>query len=175
MFLRSYLDLISGKPVDHREDNCPMKSKISLIWAVAFPVLTTSAWAADVTGTWIRKMTQTQTVFKFREEGTKLTGTVTDSHGETAISEGRIDGDEISFVVVRRSGADEIKMIYRGTVALNEIEFTCEIRALDIVSSVKFVAEREFKRNNGFVPLPTMAPVPPPPEPHERIIHIPEE
>ena len=152
-----------------------MKSKILVVWAVVFPVLTSSAGAADVSGTWIRKMTQTETVFRFREEGAKLTGTVADSHGETAISEGKINGGEISFMVVRRSGADEIKMIYKGIVTLNEIKFALEIRVSDSVTSEEFVARREFQRNNGFVPLPTTAPVQPPPQPGERIIRIPEE
>lgn len=131
-----------------------MKSKIFLIWACAFPILPALAWAADVSGVWIRKMAQMETVFRFKQEGTKLTGTVADSHGETVISEGKMKGDEISFVVIRRSGANGIKVIYKGVVALNEIKFKREIHALDGVTSDEFVAEREFRRNNGFVPLP---------------------
>lgn len=48
--------------------------------------------------------------------------------GETEISEGKINGDEISFVVVRTMMNNEIKILYKGKVAGDEIKFTREFQ-----------------------------------------------
>ncbi|HSW49509.1 MAG TPA: hypothetical protein VLH09_05005, partial [Bryobacteraceae bacterium] len=40
------------------------------------------------------------------------------------ISEGKVSGDDISFVVVRKFQDMEMKSLYKGKVAGNEIKFT---------------------------------------------------
>ncbi len=150
-----------------------MKKGILSIAAVLLPALLTPVWAADIVGKWITparefeigahgvpKMTG-ETVFSFKVDGTKLTGTVAGPQGETAISEGKINGDKISFVVVRSSGGNQVKMIYKGKVGLNEIEFTREVQG-GMEQPRQFVARREFLRHNDFVPVPKVAPVSPP-------------
>ncbi len=44
--------------------------------------------------------------------------------GEQAISDGTLTGDAISFVTVMDRGGNTIKMIYKGTVAGNEMTLT---------------------------------------------------
>ena len=44
--------------------------------------------------------------------------------GDTAISEGKIEGDDLSFTVVRNMNGNEIKLLYKGKVAGDEIKFT---------------------------------------------------
>ncbi len=110
-----------------------MKSRVLFFAAALVLALVASAWAADVAGKWTAEMQGPQgtseTTFNFKVEGTTLTGTMTSQMGESAISEGKINGDEISFVVVRtgRSG-NEMKILYKGKVAGDEIKFTREFQ-----------------------------------------------
>ena len=116
-----------------------MKVKILLIGVVVLLALT-AAYAADVTGKWVAE-TQgrngpTQTTFNLKAEGANLTGTVTlpgmmgGQPTDVAITEGKIDGNNISFVVVRKVGPEgqqfEMKTTYKGAVSGDEIKFTVE-------------------------------------------------
>ena len=80
-----------------------MKNKILLIGAVVLLIPPISLWAVGLSGNWIAQMPNDQgtveTVFSFKEEGKRLTGKVTDPEGETAIIDGKVNGDEISFIV----------------------------------------------------------------------------
>ena len=64
-----------------------------------------SAGAADVTGSWTAEMTTPtgdsfQLGFTFKQDGATLTGTVQGPQGDSiAISDGKVDGDKISFQV----------------------------------------------------------------------------
>jgi hypothetical protein len=151
-----------------------MKNKIISIGAVVLLALVTPVWAADIFGNWITQAPSNpgtlyedlraqsnltkawfgapvETVFSFRVKGTELTGKVSDPRGETAISEGKIEGDEISFVVIRSDGGNKRKLAYKGQVSLNEIRFTLEIQGLE-GHPLEFIAKREFPRH-GDVPL----------------------
>ena len=154
-----------------------MKNKAFFIAAIM--ALSTSGWAADIVGNWIAHEPPTrhgtvapdffaklaETVFSFKVDGTKLTGTVSNPEGETTISEGRISGDEISFFVIRNFDGNAMKLVYKGKLELNEIKFTREVQG-GMGQQQAFVAKREFQRNNGFVPVRTMTPVQPaPPKP----------
>jgi hypothetical protein len=114
-----------------------MKQRILLSMALVLMLLVASAWAADVTGKWVaesqgRGGQPSTTTFTFKAEGAKLTGSVTSpgfGGGEptvTEITDGKIDGDNISFVVVRKFGENEMKSTYKGKVAGDEITFTRE-------------------------------------------------
>ena len=109
-----------------------MKGKTLLIGTVILLGLTLSAWAADITGKWVAQVEGRQgtreNTFSFAVEGTELTGTMTTGMGETAISEGRIEGDELSFVIVRSFGENEMKILYKGTVSGDEIKLTREFQ-----------------------------------------------
>ena len=86
------------------------------------------AVAADVTGKWIgraemgpgRVMEQTIT---FKMEGGKLAGTVKTGSGEMKISDGKINGDEISFATTMEAGGNRMKMVYKGKISGNQIKF----------------------------------------------------
>jgi len=90
--------------------------------------MVTSASGADVTGKWVaqipgRNGTMEQT-FTFKQSGQTLTGTISSQRGDQEISEGKVAGDSVSFVTVMKFGGQEMKMVYKGTVAGDEIEFT---------------------------------------------------
>jgi hypothetical protein len=81
-----------------------------------------SASAADVTGTWKGSLESPQgsmdVTFTFKAAGTTLTGSVSNPMGPDAnpISEGKIDGDNISFVVAVDFGGQGMKINYKGKV-----------------------------------------------------------
>ena len=131
-----------------------MTNKTLSIGAVVLLPLLASVWAADIIGKWFAQVPgrqgTVQTVFTFRVDGTALLGTVSNPQGETAISQGRINGDEISFVVIRNPGGNETKLVYRGKVAGDQIKFTREVQGGG--QPQEFIAKREFQRN-GDVPL----------------------
>jgi hypothetical protein len=55
-----------------------MKNKILLIGAIVFVALPMSVWAADIVGNWIVREPSpepAETVFSFKVDGSKLTGT----------------------------------------------------------------------------------------------------
>ncbi|HYW46007.1 MAG TPA: hypothetical protein VE959_24295, partial [Bryobacteraceae bacterium] len=83
--------------------------------------LAQAAFAADLTGRWVGGTQgpdgQTrQTVLALKQDGNKLTGYVSGMGPDSNISEGKVDGDQISFVVVRDFGGTERKMEYTGKV-----------------------------------------------------------
>ncbi len=90
-----------------------------------------AAVAADVTGKWKAESTgpdgQTRTTnFAFKAEGAKLTGTVSGRQGDTPITDGKINGDEISFSVVRNFQGQERKIEYKGKIAGDEIKLSVQ-------------------------------------------------
>lgn len=100
-----------------------MSLALALIILCAF-----GAVAADVTGTWFGRVemgpgrVMEQTII-LKVQGGKLTGTVKTASGEMGISDGKINGDEISFAATREAGGNTMKMVYKGKISGNEIKF----------------------------------------------------
>ncbi len=90
---------------------------------------TVAAFAADVNGKWVAQVPgrggQSQDVtFNLKADGDQLSGTVTGRRGEMNISDGKVSGDEISFVQVMEFNGNQVKMVYKGKVSGDEIKFT---------------------------------------------------
>ena len=88
-----------------------------------------TAVAADFNGKWVaqipgRQGNTMETTFTFKVEGAKLTGTVGSQRGDQEITEGKVSGDDISFMTVMSFGDMTMKQIYKGTAAGNEIKFS---------------------------------------------------
>jgi len=105
-----------------------MKKLLYACTAVVMALATATALAADFTGTWTGAMNGGQGGFQlsftFKQDGDKLTGTVQAAQGDpVAISEGKIDGDKISFKVVIQGGTT---ITHEGTIhaAGDEIKLT---------------------------------------------------
>lgn len=106
-----------------------MKTLVLGAFAVLAMALTVpAARAADVTGNWTAEMTSPdgnsmQLSFTFKQDGSKLTGTVLGPQGDPMeISNGKIDGDKLSFDV----SFNGMTISHEGTVseAGDEIELT---------------------------------------------------
>jgi len=85
--------------------------------------------AAGVDGKWVAQVPgrggQTrETTFTFKVEGTKLTGTVSGMQGENPISDGKVNGDEISFTQSIEVQGNSIKVLYTGKISGDEIKMT---------------------------------------------------
>ena len=114
-----------------------MRFKISVMAVVVFGLMMATGLPADITGTWVAEMEgskggSVKIIYEFKADGANLTGTVGlygmgGQGGETPISEGKIDGDNISFVVVFSRGDNEFKMTYKGTIKDDELELTSEM------------------------------------------------
>src|SRR5438105_9144373 len=106
-----------------------MKSKLLIALMGIFCL---AAAAADVTGKWVAQVpgrggnTQ-ETTFNLKTDGSKLTGNVVTPRGETAITDGTVSGNDITFTVVRNVNGNEMKMMYTGKVSGNEIKFSRKV------------------------------------------------
>ncbi len=88
-----------------------------------------AAFAADPTGKWAASMPgrngNTMTMnFDLKADGDKLTGSVSGMRGDTPITDGKIDGDNVSFSVVREYNGNQMKQNYKGTIEGDTIHFT---------------------------------------------------
>jgi hypothetical protein len=88
-----------------------------------------SVQAADVTGKWTAQVPgrdgQTREVtFNFKQDGEKLTGTMSGMQADIELKDGVVKGDDISFNTVMSMGGNEIQMTYKGKIAGEEIKFT---------------------------------------------------
>jgi hypothetical protein len=87
-----------------------------------------TALAADFNGKWtatVETPMGTQAItFNFHVDGATLTGTVTTPRGDVDISDGKIDGDTISFAQVMNFNGNEFKIAYTGKADGDTIKFT---------------------------------------------------
>jgi len=90
--------------------------------------ITYAADKADVTGTWKWSFTtpngqEIQSTAKLKQDGEKVTGTVTGRQGrESEIKEGKLKDGKLSFKVVRMVQDREVTTTYNGTVEGDKIK-----------------------------------------------------
>jgi hypothetical protein len=94
---------------------------------------TVCLWAADVTGKWTAEMQgpngNTRTVtMNLKADGSKLTGTVSGGRGgEAEITDGKVDGNDLSFSVVREFNGNKMTSTYKGKVDGDVIHFNMKM------------------------------------------------
>ena len=101
----------------------------TLVLAALLGAFALVALAADVTGKWTAQVPgrngNQEVTITLKQSGNDLTGTVSGGRGgDQEISEGKVDGDNISFAVVREFNGNQFKQTYKGTVSGDEIKFT---------------------------------------------------
>jgi hypothetical protein len=69
---------------------------------------------------------------KFKADGAKLTGSVAGRQGDTEIQDGKIDGENISFTVVRSFNGNEMKQNYTGVLKGGELKLKTKMRDNEI-------------------------------------------
>jgi uncharacterized protein YdeI (BOF family) len=100
--------------------------KLSIILGIL--LMAGSAFAADIDGKWTGEIVgqNMEIAFTFKAEGNKLTGTHIVNEQETAIEEGKIEGNNISFTVTLNMG-QEMKIPHKGSIIGDEIKMTYEM------------------------------------------------
>jgi hypothetical protein len=101
----------------------------ALRWTIAVLALGALAYAADIDGKWAGEVAgrggpQTQTL-TLKADGGNLTGTVEGGRGGPVnISDGKIDGNNVSFNVVREFNGNSVTTGYKGTVSGSDLKLT---------------------------------------------------
>lgn len=92
-------------------------------------LMTITAFAADVSGKWTGEMPgrggQTRPVtLTLKADGGTLTGSMGGGQMEAPVSDGKVDGDNVSFKVVREFNGNSMTMNYKGVVSGDELKLT---------------------------------------------------
>jgi hypothetical protein len=124
-----------------------MKSSRILLVAFAVLLCLVPAFAANISGKWkasintgIGEMNYT---FEFKVDGEKLTGkavmSMGDNSSESALTDGVVKGDEISFVETLKVQGQELRCEYKGKISGDEIRGS---RQVGSYGNEDFVAKR---------------------------------
>ena len=102
-----------------------------LMAAMVVCMMTVVAFAASIDGKWTGEM-QTPNgtrpvTFTFTADGTTLNGSTTGRSGEVKITNGKIDGDNVSFDVVREINNNTMTTHYTGTVSGGELKLKVQM------------------------------------------------
>ena len=112
----------------------------SLLIAFGFAVV---VLAADVTGKWTTTIStqigELAYTYEFKVDGEKLTGKAKSQFGDLDITDGKIKGDEITFVETVEFNGGPIRIEYKGKVVGDEIKFTRQVADF---ATEEFVAKR---------------------------------
>src|SRR5579871_1927795 len=99
---------------------------------ILIAALAVAAFASDISGTW--KATADgpngamERTFVFKVDGNKVTGESTSSMmGKSTITDGKVEGDTVTFTLNGKFGDQEVKLNYKGKINGNEIKFTSEM------------------------------------------------
>jgi hypothetical protein len=108
-------------------------ARLAALVALALVVLGTRALAADVSGTWKAsfdtQIGQQNYTYTFVVKDGALTGKIqSEMGGTTDVTEGKVDGDKVSFVEIFKFMDMEIRITYSGKVtSADEIKFTRQV------------------------------------------------
>jgi hypothetical protein len=112
----------------------------SLLAVLFLALCSITALAADFNGKWTADFTTprgAQTLnFDLHVDGANLTGKISSARGDSDITEGKIDGDNISFVQVANFNGNAMKITYNGKIKGDEIDLSRQSGdrpAMDIV------------------------------------------
>jgi hypothetical protein len=104
-------------------------------------------YAADITGKWTTEFDSQvglqKYIFEFKVDGTKLTGraisNIAGAEAKTELTEGKIEGDNVSFVENLKYQEMDLRIAYKGTVSGDEIKLS---RTVGEQPGETFVAKR---------------------------------
>ncbi len=100
--------------------------------------------AADIDGKWSATY-DTQngsvtTTWELKADGNKLTGKASSSFGDRDLTDGKIDGKDVSWTEVINTGGNEIKVTCKGTLNGDELKLS---RAVGEFGTTEVVAKRQ--------------------------------
>jgi hypothetical protein len=109
-----------------------MTRRILFATAVLCAIFAGAALAADISGNWSGTMQMGDNPFTltyaFKQDGEKVTGTVTGPQGQPLpLNDGKVVADKVSFFVQVDMGGNPAKFISQGIVKGDEITLTTKI------------------------------------------------
>jgi hypothetical protein len=105
-----------------------MQRRIFLACAVLMTAMAGVALAADITGNWTGSSDQFSLKFVLKQDGETLTGNVIGPQGDPLpISDGKVQGDKVSFTVKVDMGGNSMKVSHEGTIKGDEISLTTKV------------------------------------------------
>ena len=135
------------------------KSNTLVKMAVCFLMAATAGIQAadkktDPTGTWIwsspgREGQTRESTLKLKLEGEKLTGTLMGRNNETAIENGKIKGDEVSFTVTREFNGNKFTMNYAGKITNDSLKGKIEFERNGEKQTRDWEAKRKVEKKDG--------------------------
>jgi hypothetical protein len=115
---------------------------------ILFTLFAFNALAADISGNW--KATAEgpngalERTFTFKQEGAKLTGeTVSSFTGKSAINDGKVEGDTVTFTIDAKIGDQDVKLNYKGKIAGSEIKFTSQMAGGGDFPPIEWTAKKQ--------------------------------
>lgn len=101
-----------------------------------FVVLAAAAMASDLDGNWKATAEGPQgsmeRTFTFKTDGAKVTGeTTSTTMGKSAINDGKVDGDTVTFNITIDFGGNPMKVEYKGKVSGKELKMTAQLSGGD--------------------------------------------
>ena len=117
-----------------------MRMRILAIFVLTLAMVSVS-FAQGINGTWKgqrpgRDGAMMDVTFKFVADGEKLSGSTTMRDNEIPISDGKISGNDLSFVVKMEFGGNSMVMKYTGTLSSNEIKLKQTREGSDRVTEI---------------------------------------
>ena len=109
-----------------------MRNRNLLACAILLTFLAGVVLAADITGNWAGSMSMGDNQFTlnytFKQDGEKLTGTVTGPQGAPLpLNDGKVTGDKVSFSVNVEGPNGSFKIQNEGTIKGEEITLTSKM------------------------------------------------
>jgi len=109
-----------------------MKTLLSILAAI---VLTTAAYAADVSGTWQAEFDTMRGLQKytitFEQDGATVTGKASvetaDQKRDVEFKEVKVEGDTVTFVETINAQGNDLRIDYTGKISGDEIKFTRKV------------------------------------------------
>jgi hypothetical protein len=138
-----------------RQLTFPLGAWISSLALLVLSLGTHAAEKVDPTGMWTWNFTTQNgdtitSTLNLKREGDKLTGTVTGRNGnETAIQNAKLNGEDLSFQVVRERDGNTFTTKYHGTVTGDTIKGKMEFERDGETRSRDWEAKRKGSKTAG--------------------------
>jgi len=113
-------------------------------FVLACALAASTAWAQDLTGKWTATATSNNVAvtLDLKVAGNVVTGAILNPQsGPAQIKDGKIEGNNISFHVVRTANDTTSKILWKGTIAGEEIHFTRSVEGA-AAPGMEIVAKR---------------------------------
>jgi hypothetical protein len=110
--------------------------------ALALLLAASPVFAAGVDGNWAGNVDTpngpVEVKFSFKSDGAKLTGNTTGPDGSVInIKDGKVDGNNITFVVELDMGGQALVLNYTGMLAGEELKLSADVMGTPIAFAVK--------------------------------------